>query len=291
VTARPIVLPRRDFYSEQPIGDQPFAIYRRVFDYDPAPLDATVDETDSTDTRWIRERVSFRAAYGNERVLALVFLPRGAKPPYQTVIFFAGANALFNRSSKDLGPGALFDFVVKSGRAFIYPVYKSTYERGDEVRSIIPSASNAYKEHVIMWAKDLRRAVDYAETRPDLDAQKLAYLGQSWGGSNAAISIVAEPRIKVAVLNLAGLFAQRAQPEADAFNYVSRVKIPVLVLSGRYDPIFPLETAALPFFRLLGTPAAHKRHVITESGHFTPRPVLIRETLDWLDRYVGPVKR
>ena len=105
--------------------------------------------------------------------------------------------------------------MVKSGRAVIYPIYKSTYERGDELQSDIPSESNAYKEHVIMWAKDLRRAVDYAETRPDLDVRKLAYLGSSWGGGTAPIWIVAEPRIKVAVLNLAGLRPQRAQPEAE----------------------------------------------------------------------------
>ena len=71
---------------------------------------------------------------------------------------------------------------------------------------------------------------------------------------------------------------------------MSRVKIPVLVLSGRYDPIFPLDKSALPFFRLLGTPPAQKRHVISDGGHFTPRPLRIRETLDWLDHYLGRVQ-
>jgi hypothetical protein len=60
------------------------------------------------------------------------------------------------------------------------------------------------------------------------------------------------------------------------------------MLSGRYDFFFPLETAQLPMFEALGTPAADKRHVIQEGGHDVPRPVLIRETLDWLDKYQRP---
>src|SRR4029077_351087 len=214
VAARPIPLQRRDFYAEKPVGDQAFAIYRRVFDYDPTPLEATVDQTDSSDARWIRQRVSFRAAYGSERVPAFLFLPRGFRPPYQTVIYFPGSNSFYGRSSKELVT-SWFDFVVKSGRAVIYPIYKSTFERGDGMQSDIPGESNAYKEHVIMWAKDLRRAVDYAETRPDLDVRKLTYLGVSWGGRLAPIFLVTEPRIKVAVLPLAGLRPQRAQPEVE----------------------------------------------------------------------------
>lgn len=40
---------------------------------------------------------------------------------------------------------------------------------------------------------------------------------------------------------------------------------------------------------LLGTPPAHKRYVLYEGGHNVPRPDLIKETLGWLDRYLGPV--
>jgi hypothetical protein len=43
-------------------------------------------------------------------------------------------------------------------------------------------------------------------------------------------------------------------------------------------------------FRLLGTPADKKRQVIAEGGHFIPRPQLVKETLDWLDRYLGPTR-
>ena len=53
---------------------------------------------------------------------------------------------------------------------------------------------------------------------------------------------------------------------------------------------FPVETAQRPMFRLLGTPPDKKRQVISEGGHFVPRTQLVKETLDWLDRYLGPVQ-
>jgi hypothetical protein len=62
------------------------------------------------------------------------------------------------------------------------------------------------------------------------------------------------------------------------------------MLNGSHDHYFPVETSQRPFFRLLGTPLEHKKQVIAEGGHFVPRNQVIAETLDWLDRYLGPVQ-
>jgi hypothetical protein len=43
-------------------------------------------------------------------------------------------------------------------------------------------------------------------------------------------------------------------------------------------------------FRLLGTPNEQKLRVLFDSGHDLPRTGVIKETLNWLDRYLGPVK-
>jgi serine/threonine protein kinase len=95
---------------------------------------------------------------------------------------------------------------------------------------------------------------------------------------------------QVAVLAVAGLSFQRALPEVDQINFVTRVTAPVLMLNGRCDHIFPLKTAQIPMFQLLGTPPEHKRHVVADSGHTVPRNQLIRESLDWFDRYLGPTE-
>ena len=61
------------------------------------------------------------------------------------------------------------------------------------------------------------------------------------------------------------------------------------MLNGKYDFIFPIEQSQKPMFTLLGTPNEHKKHVLAESNHLFPREELIRETLDWLDKYLGKV--
>ena len=50
------------------------------------------------------------------------------------------------------------------------------------------------------------------------------------------------------------------------------------------------ETAQKPLFRLLGTPDADKKWIVYDGGHFVPRDALVKETLAWLDRYLGPVR-
>jgi dienelactone hydrolase len=235
------------------------------------------------------EKVSFTAAYGGERVPAYLFLPKQAKPPYQTVVLFPGSGVLMQRSSDRVGTRQ-FDWVMKSGRALVYPIYKSTYERGDEVVSDYPNMTTMFRDHVIDWAKDVRRTVDYLESRPDIDRARLAYMGVSWGSTMAPIYLAVEPRFKAAVLIVGGFYVQRAKPEVEAINFAPRVSIPVLMLNGRFDFFLPEEGTQIPMFRLLGTPDSQKRRVVYETGHNIPRPDLIRESLDWLDSHLGPIR-
>ena len=285
---RPVEPLFRDYRVERPVSDQAFGFYRRLFTYDPTPLHVRAERRDST-PQWIRERVSYDAAYGNERVTAHVFLPTHGRPPYQTVVFFPGANALTNRSSETMSTG-YFDFLVEAGRAVIYPVYRGTFERGDGTSVSDPDLSNAYREHVVMWQKDVSRTLDYLATRSDIDTARIAYMGVSWGGRFGGVVLATEPRFKAAVLCVAGLNFRRAQPEVDDLNYLPRVHTPVLMINGRHDFTFPLETAAKPMFDLLGTSADRKRNVVVDGVHYVPRHDLIRETLGWLDRNLGPVR-
>jgi dienelactone hydrolase len=281
-----------DFLSKEPVSVEVYNIYLDMYSYDKKELRSRTESVDESDKDWIKEKVSFDAAYGGERVLAYLFLPKSSKPPYQAVVYFPGSNAINMRSSDKNESLSIsnFDFIMKSGRALLFPIYKSTYERGDGWGSSIPDETNSYKEHVIQWAKDLRRSVDYLESRSDIDADKVAYHGRSWGGRLGGLMVAVEGRFKTAILEVAGFRFQKQKPEVDPFHFVSRVRIPVLMLNGRYDSFFPHETAQIPMFKLLGTPEEHKRHLIYDTGHGVPRNQLIKESLAWLDKYLGPVK-
>ena len=182
-----------------------------------------------------------------------------------------------------------FDFLPRSGRALVYPVYKGTYERSAPAGS---AGTSQERDLVVQWSKDLARTVDYLESRGDFDRDKLAFYGYSLGASSALPAVALEPRFKTAILLTGGLYDQASLPEIEPLHYLPRIKMPVLFLGGRYDFVFPVETSQAPLFKLLGTPVEHKKHVIFEgAGHVPPRIELIREVLDWLDRYLGPVRR
>jgi hypothetical protein len=280
--------PRRDFSKEKPASDQVFQAYRGLYAYDKTPLDATVEQVGDEED-WKVEKITYTAGYGNERAVSYLFLPKKGKPPYQTVLFFPGSNALFLRKFT-LYPTAALDGILRSGRAVLYPVYKSTYERGDSWETDVPDTSAGWRDHVVMWVKDASRALDYVDSRPDLNHEKIAYYGYSWGAVMGAIVPAVDPRIKVVVLALGGMEYSRSLPEVDKINFLPRVKQPTLLLNGHYDFFFPVESTQLPFFNLIGTKKDQKKRVEYETGHNIPRNELIKETLNWLDLYLGPVQ-
>lgn len=288
--ARTIALSFRDLFKETPSSDREFEIFLRQYAYDRTPLNAETIGTDTSAPAWTKERVTFDAAYGNERVIANLFLPKDIDPPYQVVFFWPGDSGILLSSSDSPLLWRNFDFIVKSGRAVLYPVFKSMFERRDGLESTIPNETNTYREHVIMWSKDVGRSIDYLETRKDIDLAKLAYFGHSWGGRNSGIALAVDKRFKAAVLYVAGFRFPRSMPEVDPFNFVPRVTVPVLMLNGRYDHYFPVETSQKPMFLFLGTPSDDKKWIVYDGGHFVPRDQLIKETLAWLDRYLGSVK-
>ena len=206
------------------------------------------------------------------------------------MVLFPGSGSIHTRSSDSLAPGRS-SFVLKGGRALLWPVYKSTYERGDGLVSDYPDETSHWKDHVVMWGKDLKRSVDYLETREDVDSDRLAFMGLSWGAAMGPIMMAVEPRLKAGIVVVAGLNFQQALPEVDQVHYLSRVTIPILMLNGKYDFFFPYETSQLPYFELLGTPAEHKRLVVHEASHSFPNTDAARESLAWLDEYLDPVAR
>ena len=132
----PVEAAARDLRTAKPAADPVFQAWRSLYSFDHDGLDAKVESVDDSSPEWRTEKVSYAAAYGGERIPAYLFLPKNAQPPYQVMIVFPGSGAFEQRSSAKLG-GDLerFDFIMRSGRALLYPVYKSTHERGDNINS------------------------------------------------------------------------------------------------------------------------------------------------------------
>ena len=97
-----------------------------------------------------------------------------------------------------------------------------------------------------------------------------------------------EERLKTSVL-LAGSLRDTGRPEVHMINYVTRMKLPTLMINGRYDSNNSLETSIQPLYDLLGTPDEHKKLKLYNTDHIPPRNEFIKEILAWFDGYLGPV--
>lgn len=273
----------RDYAAEQPIDDAAFAIARSVYRYDPRPLNVRADRSADTPD-WRRETVSFDAAYGDERIIAHVYLPKSIPPPYQTIVYFPGGDAQILKSSQELRLTNV-DFLIRSGRALVFPVYKGTYERR------APAAGpNSGRDVTVARVKDFGRVLEYIASRADLDRERVGYYGVSMGAYTGVMINALTPGLKANVLLGGGLSRGVPPLEVDPFNFASRIRVPTLMVNGRSDFQSPYQASQVPLFKLLSLPADQKRHALFEGGHM-PSQIhdVMREILDWFDRFLGAV--
>jgi dienelactone hydrolase len=271
----------------QPFSDETWRTWQACVAYPRSPLAARVEAVDESSPYWRRETVTFDAAYGGERVLAYLYLPRTAKPPYQTVVFWPGATVLRFASSergRSICDTGVWGYLVKDGRALLYPILKGTYDRGGGAEV------TASQEQWVMQVKDVSRSLDYLETRDDVDADRIGYLGFSWGAYMGTLACASDARFKVAVLRCGGLTQARGN---EVLGWADRVRLPVQMVNGRFDSLFPAEDNSSVLFDALGTAGSDKRHVLLPSDHQLTgqQREVMKVELEWFDRYLGPVRR
>jgi dienelactone hydrolase len=207
------------------------------------------------------------------------------RPPYQTVVFFPSARVLELPASDTLGDMKFIDFVIQSGRAALYVVYKSTYERTAPVPGVDTVAA---RETLIQDSKDLGRSIDYLETRPEIDRTRIAYMGVSMSAALGVNWAAVEDRLKTVILLDGGFFSEKALPGADQADFAPRLKTSTLLIAGKFDWIFWGKDALV---RLLGAAPADKKVVMFDTAHDVSeqRAGLVREVLAWLDARLGKV--
>jgi dienelactone hydrolase len=183
--------------------------------------------------------------------------------------------------------------LVRGGRAVLYPIWQGSFER-----SVSATWTNAFfREAVPRWASDLRQSVEFLRSRPELDADRMAYFGYSLGAVWAPSLLATEPRVQTAILLAGGresgdLRKETLPPELDSATYAPRLRVPVLMLNGREDIRFPYETAQVPLFNLLGSPPNKKKHKTYPGGHGVLGwyDDMVKDSHEWLDEQFGPVK-
>jgi dienelactone hydrolase len=260
-----------------------------MYAYGERPVNAESQGIVESTADWTKQKIVIDAGYGSDRLPMFLFLPRNVRPPLQAVVFFPSARVNTMPDSDELGDMEFIDYVIQSGRAVLYPIYLGTYERAQEEAAWPGTAGD--RDWLIRQSREVRRAVDYLETRPEIDKGRIGYLGVSQGSADGVIFAALEDRFKTVVFLDGGFFLGPVQAGTDQVDFAPRLRRPVLMVNGRYDFTFSLEHSQLPMYRMLGTPEAEKRHVVFDTPHDVSqrKTELSGEVLAWLDKYLGKV--
>lgn len=270
-----------------PVDESTFRSLLAHYRYDRRP--ANPRTTDTVDAQaWTRERVWIDGPEADS-VLLYFYAPKSAPPPYQTIVYVPGSSVfccetLPQEMEWAIGP------TIQAGRAVLTVVLKGMLERGYEPGFQFPETSSVlFRDLMVQQATELRLGIDYIETRNDVDADKLAYVGLSFGaGSRLAFSVV-DDRYK-AVVYIGGGIDERVKPtlpEADNVNFAPYIGVPTILINGLSDEEHPWNTRGLPLWNLMSEP---KELVLIEGGgHVVPLEDRIPAINDFLDRTLGPV--
>lgn len=261
-----------------PMSDEAFTAVLRNFEQSPAPLNATVDGVESM-VEWDRQHISLDSGEG-QRTELLLYLPHGTGGRHRTVIYWPSSLAVSLTSLDQFHLPV--EFMLRAGWAVAMPIFEGTFHRG--TGQFLSPLTVAGRDRLIRQVREMRRVLDYLEARPDIDRDSFVYYGYSWGGYLGPMALTVEPRLKVGILNQAGL-VHPGFADLHPINYLHRVRQPVLQFNGRYDTNFRYEDSARPFFEALGSES--KKHVVEPTTHFAPNSVVITETLAWLDQHLG----
>ncbi|MEA3477883.1 MAG: alpha/beta fold hydrolase [Bacteroidota bacterium] len=230
----------------------------KYYEYDPdlPLLDSVYLLTDTTDYQLFY--LTYRSVH-DKKVTGLLTLPKKGEQPLPTVILMHG-----------LGDRKTVDY-IEAGNQYLlnagYAVLRlDISNHGDRFKYDYDfDLTDGYRywtrDLITQTVFDLRRAVDFIQTREELDPRRIGYMGISLGGIIGTIFCSVEERIEVPVIVLAGgklnlMFGKEALSGdtkdylsiIDPINYVARIAPrPLLMINAENDDVVPPITSKLLF--------------------------------------------
>jgi dienelactone hydrolase len=289
----------------------------------PPPLAAErVERLDLGDL--VREKVTYAVEPG-ERVPAFVLLPKARQSIRRPAILCHHQHGGEFQVGKD-GPAGLGSdpnqhyAIELARRGYVTMVFDALcfnerqdttgklkdgdYERCEAMYRITEGKSLQGK---YVW--DARRALDYLETRPEVDVSRLGMIGHSLGGQETLFTTAIDTRIRAAVSSCG--FGSIRTLKRDRINHNYALFVPELANYGDYgavlalvaprpffvvarteDPIFPKdgieETLTLARRAYQAAGAADRLTTLFEAGAHEFSPTMRGAAYAWLDRWLAP---
>lgn len=277
------------------------------------PLDPKVEE-EKQEEKYTRRKISIAVEKG-DRLPCYLFIPKDAKGKLPAVL-------CLHPTSRPLGKGVVVGMGEKLDRAYAvhlaergYVTLAPDYVNMGEYK--FDAYKNGYASATMKGIWNHMRAVDYLQSLPEVDGERIGCIGHSLGGHNSMFLAVFDPRIKCIVSNcgfcsfprymkgdLKGWshdgYMPRIRTEYDTkpekmpfdFTEVTAALAPRPFLASaplrdsNFDPdgVKDCITAAKPVYELLG--AADKLAAnYPDCDHNFP-PDVRKVAYEWLDRWL-----
>jgi dienelactone hydrolase len=221
------------------------------------PLNAKEEMIESVDAyeKW---RVEFSGIKA-DRVPAFLYLPRTERKKHPAVLLQYGS-----------GGDKRVDYIVAMGRQFTAHGFvvltidspgRGERKTGQTSKRGVEWLSSEGRDVFLQYCGDYSRAVDYLESRPDVDHERLCYVGLSWGAITGVTYVAHDERIK-AMGSMVGGGNFLGGASSDAQNGENRER-PISI-----DPVQHVKRIAPRPLLLLNVTRDGAKKVWIETDHY-----------------------
>ncbi len=262
---------------------------------------------------YVIEKIAFQSM-PHVYVTANLYMPTEREGPVPAVIYVCGhgysphgAKASYQRHGHTLAKHGYATLVIDP----IQIAETVGLHHGSSIQEMYEWYTRAYSPAgVEVW--NVIRALDYLESREEVDAERFAITGRSGGAAMSWFAAAVEPRIK-AVVPIMGISTTAAHVADDTqkrhcdcmfpvnFSMQDMLHLgalisprPLLTAHGRQDALFPVagyEEFEEVIASLYGLYEAEDRfsNLVVESGH-EDSDFLRTEAVQWLDRWLMQIE-
>lgn len=207
-----------------------------LFDYD-EEADLEIEEAEYLEeSRYTRADLSYASPAGG-RVPAYLFQPKG-EGPYAGIVLMHGMPGSRD-DALNMAPG-----YVQAGAVVL--AISAPWARPDGPREDVLRFDPRDRAEQIQLIQDLRRAVDLLESLDNVDSERLAYVGGSYGGAMGGLLAGVETRLKAYALMVGdgGLVAHFTGAEDGGYEELGITKESWDTWVNLMKPIEPMRFVA-----------------------------------------------
>lgn len=286
-------------YRINTVGEEAYKAILQFYQYDKdIPLELRKVERIETD-EYIREKVVF-IGVNNSKVVGYLATPKAGKPPYPCVLQMHGLTVsksdfwqeeyhlgeLVTKGLLSAGYAVLALDMPYHGERSFENNFESTY-----VTLFTKGWGYRIRDMVVQSTIEYRRAIDYLETRPDIDANKIGAIGYSLGSVITFILTGIDERIKTSVVCATAVIKPRPffPPEEYLSGFAPQTFLrsfkdrPILILAANKDDFNCTVQEANQLYNLID--GDNKKLIFYNSGHKLP-PEHCPVAVDWFKEHL-----